>query len=173
MVSCTNTSEESQMSSFNEVLNQQTIEISERVFDQSNHICFYMYYPSGSQRVQIKEYVTLSILDENVQGYGAGSSEGELDWSFNFEGRILQGNIMEVTVYYSQEGIIEFTTNETWILDLKNGALKLDFNIPTDLRILGDGKFHKIDCQLTEEWAQKLIHAAIMSKIGSSLSNSQ
>lgn len=125
--------------------------------DNSDLICFYMYYPGGTKRTQIEEYIQLSNKDGKLSGLGAGISEGETDWSFGFEGRFINGDTAQITAVYKQENGNSFISNETWIINLQKNTLKLDHNKPIDIRILGDGEFHKISCSNIEEWAIELL----------------
>jgi hypothetical protein len=120
-------------------------------------ICFYMYYPSGGKRVVIEEYITLWVEGDKLRGFGAGRSEGEDNWSFSFEGSF--GNQTKATIssVYKQVGNEPFALNEVWKIDLKKQSLELDSNLPTDLRIFGDGKFHSINCSNIGDWAIELI----------------
>lgn len=117
-----------------------------------------MYYPSGMKRIQIREYIKLWNSNGKLSGYGAGSSEGEADWSFSFKGHFTRGNTAEIVAVFRQEDGNSFISTETWEINLQSNTLKLDPNKPIDLRIVGDGEFHKIDCSNIEEWAIELLN---------------
>lgn len=121
--------------------------------------CFYMYYPSGAKRTMIREYIQVRNRNGVLSGLGAGSSEGDADWSFSFKGHFTQGDTAEITGVYKREGEDAFVSNETWIINFEQNTLKLDKSKPTDLRVFGNGEFHKIDCSAIEEWATELINS--------------
>lgn len=154
-ISCADNSQEQETTSQTNVDNQSEKQKTD-MWDAET-VCFYMYYPSGGKRVMIEEYILLWVEGNQLRGFGAGRSEGDDDWRFHFKGSFLNGTKANISAVYTQVGNEPLTLDEVWNIDLKKHTLELDSKLPTDLRIFGDGKFHRIDCQNISNWAKILL----------------
>ena len=100
-------------------------------------ICYESLYPKGNRHIVIREYIQLWNINGSITGRGAGFSEGDPEWSFDFTGSQVNDTIIEVKANYTQEGVAPFSTSETWIVDMEKGSLHLKEIIPASLRSIG------------------------------------
>ncbi len=113
-------------------------------------VCFECTYPGGNKRIVFREYIRLWNNNGEVSGVGAGYSEGDPEWAFDFKG-FLKDSLLEVKVNYHQEGVNPFSTTETWWLNVEKGSIRLNEPIPENLRSISNGKYHKVECDYIPE----------------------
>lgn len=130
-------------------------------YENENATCFYIYESTRGGRIHTQEYIWLESSGDQVKGCGTGTSEGQPDWGFEFEGHFTEPGVAAVTVHYLQEGYVEieccstFTRNESWQIDLTKGTIRLDHATVTDNLISLEGELYAIPCDAVDDWALK------------------
>lgn len=119
-------------------------------------LCFECTYPGGGKRIVFREYIQLSNDHGRVSGMGAGYSEGDPEWVFDFKG-MLKDTLLELTANYRQEGVEPFSTTETWFVNLEKGSIRLKEPLPESLRSVSNGEYHKVECDYIPENLRKLM----------------
>ena len=108
-----------------------------------------LYFKSMSsglnKRITLNEYIQLCIQQGNVNGSGAGESEGDPYWTFSFSGVVLNDTTLKVEVSYKQEGVSALNTSEIWIFDKGKKHLHLKNRVPMHPGALSYSKIERGD----------------------------
>lgn len=122
-------------------------------------VCFHKYYPSAAsgRHTTQKEYLKIWFRGDYIYGVGAGYSEGDPDWSLDFEGTTTDNLTYSITASY-QCGEDSYSTTEVWSISPDQVEVSIMEISPNDYRSPGIVPFHQIDCDHIDDWALKLMN---------------
>ncbi len=101
--------------------------------------------PGLNKRITLNEYIQLWIQQGKVNGYGAGESEDDPNWTFSFSGLVLNDTTLKVEVRYKQEGVSALNSSEIWIFDKGKKHLHLKNRVPMRPGALSYSKIERGD----------------------------